>query len=155
MPYDIHLQRVQAQPIAVVRRRAKLDELSKVVPEACGEVWNFIRATNLPHTGLNLALYFDDEMNIECGVIVKGTFIPSGNVICSATPVGTVATTAHIGPYHLLGNAHEAIHQWCKQQGHKLVRPCWEIYDHWTDDASKLRTDVFYLLAPDAQPSRS
>jgi len=37
--------------------------------------------------------------------------------------------------------------EWCRSQGHRLSGTRWEVYGHWTDDPSKLRTDVYYLLA--------
>jgi effector-binding domain-containing protein len=57
-----------------------------------------------------------------------------------------VATTIHLGPYGRLGQAHEAIRDWCSAHVLKIVGPFWEVYDHWNDDPAKLRTDVFYLL---------
>ncbi len=48
MEYQIEVKQVAAQPTAVVRRRARLEELSVVVPQACGEVWAFIRSPGLP-----------------------------------------------------------------------------------------------------------
>jgi len=59
---------------------------------------------------------------------------------------GAVARTIHIGPYHLLSGAHSAILDWCAEANVPLAGPNWEIYGHWTDDPSQLRTDVCYLL---------
>jgi effector-binding domain-containing protein len=67
-------------------------------------------------------------------------------VVNSATPAGTVATTAHFGPYGELGLAHRAVRAWCKRKGCERVGPFWEVYGHWSDDPANLRTDVFYLL---------
>jgi effector-binding domain-containing protein len=146
MPYDVHVKHVDPQPTAVVRYRAKPGELSRVIPEGCGKVWEFIKKSAIPHTGRNLAVYFDGEINLECGVIVLRPFESAGPVISSTTPGGNVATVAHFGPYGRLGDANKAIHDWCVAEARTLAGPCWEIYDHWTDDESKLRTDVFYLL---------
>ena len=151
MEYQIEVKRVEAQTTAVVRRRTRLEELSTVVPQACGEVWAFIRSPGLPRPGRHLAVYLDDVMNIEVGVEVDQPFTGSGPVVCSRTPAGTVATTAHFGPYNRLGEAHEAIHKWCKENGRTPVRPCWEVYGHWDDDPAKLRTDVFYLLQAEGE----
>jgi effector-binding domain-containing protein len=146
MPYQVEVKQVEPQPIAVVRRRARQHELSKVVPQACGEVWDFIRASNIPSPGLHVAVYLDGEMNLEVGALVSAPFVGDGNVVCSATPGGRVATTAHFGPYSRLGDAHQAVHDWCAAQGYRLAGPSWELYGHWTDDESQLRTDVFWLL---------
>jgi effector-binding domain-containing protein len=146
MEYEIRVQQIAAQSTAVVRRRAKLRELATVVPQACGEVWSFIRSSQLPHPGRNLAIYFDGEINLECGVEIAQPFAGNDQVFYSTTPAGLVATTVHIGPYHLLGEAHAAICNWCADHGHTPAGPNWEVYGHWTDDPAKLRTDVYYLL---------
>lgn len=143
---EVRVARVEPQWIASVRRQTNQDQFSIVIPEACGEVWQFLRATGTPHSGLNLVVYLDWTGNLECGVIVPERFDSDGPVICSATPGGTVATTSHQGPYDRLGETHEAIMDWCVRRGHTLVGPCWEIYGHWNDDPAKLRTDVVYLL---------
>jgi effector-binding domain-containing protein len=109
-------------------------------------VWSFIRSSPLLHPGRNLALYLDGAMNIECGVEVFQSFADNDRVICSHTPAGMVATTAHFGPYDRLGEAHAAVHKWCTEHGHVLAGPSWEVYGHWDDDPAKLRTDVFWLL---------
>jgi effector-binding domain-containing protein len=146
MQYQVHVQQVQSQTTAVVRCRAKLDELATVVPQACGEVWAFIRSSGLPHPGRNLALYLDGEINLECGVEVAQPFAGDGRVVCSRTPAGLVVTAAHWGPYNRLHEAHAAICRWCADNGHAKAAPNWEVYGHWDDDPAKLRTDVYYLL---------
>ena len=93
--------------------------------------------------GLNIVLYPGGgagEFEIACGVEVAS----GGN---SSTPAGTAATTVYMGPYDRMAPAHQAIHQWARETGHKLAGPSWEVYGHWSADAAKLRTDIFYLLS--------
>jgi effector-binding domain-containing protein len=75
---------------------------------------------------------------------------PFDQILAGSLPPGPVAATTHLGPYHLLGQAHDAILQWCNSNGRQTVRPCWETYGHWqnawTHDPSRIRTDVYYLL---------
>ena len=148
MEYQIQTIMVQPQTTAVVRRRARPNELATVVPQACGEVWAFARSAGIPKPGRHLALYLDGEINLEVGVEVTQPFVGNDQVVCSSTPAGLVATTAHLGPYSRLGEAHAAICKWCAENGHALAGPNWEVYGHWNDDPAKLRTDVFYLLQP-------
>ena len=150
MVYQVQIQQVASQLTAVVRFRAATSELAILVPQACGEVWTFLRSGNFPKPGRNLALYLDGVMNIECGVEVFQPFAGNDRVVCSSTPAGLVATAAHLGPYNRLGDAHHAVRKWCADQGHVLAGPSWEVYDHWNDDPTKLRTDVFWLLQPAA-----
>jgi len=51
MEYVIRLERVSSRPLAVVRRRAASHELPKVVPEACGTVWNVLRSQQVSGAG--------------------------------------------------------------------------------------------------------
>ena len=44
MEYQPRVEQVAPVTTAVVRRRARQDELSAVVPQACGEVWAFVRS---------------------------------------------------------------------------------------------------------------
>jgi effector-binding domain-containing protein len=151
MEYDVRLEHVtDARPTAVVRRRATVQELSRVVPEACGLVWGVLRSQGVVGAGRHVALYLDGEMNVEVGVELETPFAGFGEVVGSALPAGAVATAVHFGPYGGLGAAHRAIRDWCAANGHALAGPSWEVYGHWVDewnaDPSRIRTDVFYLL---------
>jgi effector-binding domain-containing protein len=151
MQYEVRLEQQAARLLAVVRRRATIPELPRVVPEACGFVWNILRTNKVTGAGRHIAVYWDDQINLEVGVEMTSPFAGCGEVVASMTPAGTVATTTHFGPYQQLHAAHEAIRQWCTTSGHTLAGPNWEIYDHWKDewnrDPSQIRTDVFYLLS--------
>lgn len=150
MKYEVRLEQLDGRPLAVVRCRASSQELAKVVPEACGLVWNVVREQKLTGAGRHVAIYLDDQINLEVGVELETPFAGNGEVVGSATPAGSIATVTHLGPYGRLHEAHQAVRQWCADHGYKLAGPNWEIYGHWTDewntDPSKIRTDVFYLL---------
>ena len=146
----IHLQQLSAISVAVIRRLVRQAELSRVVPEGCGIVWKALKAQNAP-AGRNVAIYWDGSIRLEVGVELLGNFSESGEVVRSATPAGSVAWVTHLGPYGELGTTHRAVTDWCAANGHRLAGPNWEIYGHWEkaweSDPSKIRTDVFYLIA--------
>jgi effector-binding domain-containing protein len=136
-------------PLAVIRRRATQSELSRVVPECCGLVWNALRAQGV-RGGRHIAVYWDGSIRLEVGVEMSGEFVDAGEVVHSATPAGMVASLAHFGPYGTLGAAHDALRRWCKANGHALAGPSWEIYGHWQSEwdtnPSLIRTDVCYQV---------
>ena len=153
MSYSVRVERVASRPIAVVRRRVALRELSRFVPEACGLVWKSVKAAQVNDAGRHVALYRDAGdglVDAEVGVELETAFPGQDEVVSSALPAGDAATVTHFGPYGKLGEAHLAIHDWCAAQGQALAGPNWEIYGHWVDewnrDPSKIRTDIFYLL---------
>jgi len=150
MEYNVRLEQVVSCPLAVVRRRASGQELAKVVPDACGEVWKVVRSQKVQGAGRHVAVYLDGQINLEVGVELAAPFAGYGEVMASATPSGWVAVTTHYGPYGLLHLAHAAIRRWCAANGQTLAGPQWEVYGHWQDawnsDPSQICTDVFYLL---------
>jgi effector-binding domain-containing protein len=145
MTYTVEVKQADGQPLAIVRRRASQQDLSTVVPDACGVVWNAVKALSLKG-GRLVAIYWDDQINLDVGVEIDASFNGSSAVLRSATPAGPVLTTVHFGPYGRLGEAHQAIRDWSARQHYRLAGPNWEIYGHWNDDPAQLRTDVFYLL---------
>ena len=153
MDYDIRLEQSVGRPLAVIRRRAKQQDLSKVVPDACGIVWKVIKAQQVAGAGRHVAIYLDDQIHLEVGVELEAPFAGSGEVVSSVTPAGPVAATTHYGHYGQLFRAHNAIQRWCQQNGRNLNGPSWEIYGHWKDewnnDPSLIRTDVYFLLSAD------
>jgi effector-binding domain-containing protein len=87
-----------------------------------------------------------DSADVAFGVGTTAPFTVIGNVQPVEIPSGEVATTTHWGDYSGLSAAHDAVVQWCKANERRLSGTRWEVYGHWTDDPTKLRTDVYYLL---------
>ena len=86
-------------------------------------------------------------MIADFGVQVIRPFEGAGEVICTETPAGEVAMTTHIGSYAKLAGAHAAINSWRAANGRAFGGCSWEIYGDWTDDETKLETQVIYLLS--------
>ena len=155
MRYTVQTTHLPATPIAVVRRRARQSQLSAIVPQACGLVWSALKPLGLKGLGRHVAIYRhagDDELDVEIGVELAAPFGGRGEVVDSATPAGEVATVTHFGPYAGLGAANQALRDWCAANRRTPTGLSWEVYGHWLPewnaDASKIRTDVFYLLQP-------
>jgi effector-binding domain-containing protein len=115
-------------------------------------VWEFLRLhPGLRNDGHNVFLYHhpasrESPMGVDFGVEVTRPFEASGEVRSIETPAGTVATALHIGPYAKLRATHDAIHAWAKANDQTFAGKSWEIYGDWAEDATKLETQVEYLL---------
>ena len=70
----------------------------------------------------------------------------TGRVVASVLPSGLVASTVHRGRYSELGAAHEALAEWCAENGHAPTGTRWEIYGPHQDDPEQLTTEVYWLL---------
>ena len=153
MNYEVVTTAVSSQLLAAVRRSVLIGNVGRVWKPALDLVWAFLRRhEGLRVDGHNCFLYHhptnrEAAMIVEFGVQIVRPFRDEGEVICTATPAGEVAMTTHIGSYNRLGAAHNAIHSWSATTGRALGACSWEIYGDWTDDESKLETQVVYLLS--------
>ena len=149
-PLAVQFDHLDSVPLAVIRRQASAWELSRVVPQCCGRVWNVVRGQQA-RAGRHVAVYWDGSIRLEVGVELYGPFVEEGEVVRSATPAGPVAWATHLGPYSGLGAAHGLVRQRCRANNRQLAGPNWEIYGHWQSDwnttPSQIRTDIYYLLA--------
>ena len=152
MNYQVVTKTISAQPLAAVRRRAFSRDVGRIWKPALDLVWEFLRRNEgLRADGHNCFLYHHPAdssapMEIEFGVQVIRPFEGEGEVICTATPAGEVAMTTHVGSYDKLAAAYNAIHSWRPTSGRAFAGCSWEIYGDWTDDTTKLETDIVYLL---------
>src|SRR5262245_27918444 len=97
-PYVVQMQQLDGVPLAVIRRQGKASELSRVVPQCCGLVWEAVRAQQAKG-GRHVAIYWDGSIRLEVGVELASPFIEQGEVVRSETPAGPVAWATHTGPY--------------------------------------------------------
>src|SRR5262245_24937794 len=152
MSYDVVTKTVRAQPLAAVRRRVLIGDVGRAWKPALDLVWEFLRRhEGLRTDGHNCFLYHHaangKAIDIDFGVQVIRPFEGEGEVICTETPAGEVAMATHIGSYSGLAAAHKAVHSWRAANGRAFGACSWEIYGDWTDDETKLETQVIYLLS--------
>src|SRR5262245_24277849 len=152
MNYGVVTTTVSAQLLAAVRRRVLIGDIGRTWKPALDLVWDFLRRhQGLRTDGHNCFLYHhpahgEPAMDIDFGVQVIEAFQNEGEVFCTATPEGDVVMTTHIGSYAKLGEAHQAIKSWCTANGRAVGAYSWEIYGDWTNDETKLETQVVYML---------
>ena len=153
MNYEVVTQTVNTQLLAAVRRRVRMGQVATAWKPALDLVWEFLRRhQDLRSDGHNCFLYHhpmpgEATLMVDFGVQITRPFPADGEVICTETPAGEVATTRHVGSYGKLAAAHEAIHSWSvATTGRALGANSWEVYGDWHADEAKLETQVFYLL---------
>lgn len=152
MNYHIVTSTISSQPLAAVRRHVRIGDVGRAWKPALDLVWNFLRQhEGLRTDGHNCFLYHhplpgETAMVADFGVQVIRPFQNEGEVVCTETPAGEVVMTTHIGSYSNLTGAHQAINSWCAATGRTIGSCSWEIYGDWSDDETKLETQVVYLL---------
>ena len=144
---QVRLDRVAARPTLVVAARTTWPQLPEMWPALSREVWDCVRAAGINSGCPNVMLYLDDVPRVEVGVLYGGQLPLSGRVQPSQLPVGLVATATHCGDYTALGRTHDAVRQWCREQGHELTGVRWEVYGPHRPDPDDIRVEVSWQLA--------
>lgn len=157
--YIVTRQIATPRTIAAVHARVPVGAVSSSFRRYLDQVYAAARAGAVHLDGQNVFVYHTvpdrpTELDVAFGVGVTAPFVRVDSVQPTQLPTGEVATTTHWGNYATLGAAHDAVVEWCRAHGRQRAEASWEVYGHWTDDESRLRTDVFYLLKSAAPESR-
>ncbi len=108
-------------------------------------LWPVIKEKGIKTTGINYWVYHGCDRMSTC-VELSGS---EGSDVFDYVPVHleNYAYYKHIGPYERLGEAYAAINNEIATRGLTLSGLAVERYGDWTDDASKLVTEIFIGLS--------
>lgn len=84
----------------------------------------------------------EDGFEVDSGFPTSGAVAPSGRVVPTVLPMGTVATTLHTGAYDGVGAAYAAVTSWLAEHGLVQSDTAWECYLDGPEVAEP-RTEVF------------
>lgn len=135
-----------ARPTAVIAATTTWPEFPGLWRGLLDKVHANVRWGGSGPKGRNVMLYHDNVPHVEIGVELDQPAEIAAPVVRSVLPAGEVAMAVHYGPYELLGDAHDAVIDWCDDNGRRRAGPRWEIYGHWQEDPDLLETEVYYLL---------
>jgi AraC family transcriptional regulator len=154
MTYSIAKKQLSPQPMLVVRRRIKRDEIAKVLGGMFGQVYMYAQRSGAAISGRPFARYPEwgpGMLTLEAGLPVAAAHPGEGDVKSDMLPGGFAAVTTHMGPYDQLTSAHAAVQQWIEAEGLTAQGAPWESYtndpaEH--PDPKDWKTEVFWPLAP-------
>ena len=109
------------------------------------KMWPIIKANGLKHKGLNIWVY-DTNDRVFAGVELFEN--PPANTGLERKDIllTKYAYYKHIGPYSLIKQAAANMRAELKAKGLETTLPYIEIYGHWTDDESKLETELLMAI---------
>lgn len=156
MDYVIVEGPTPALRIAAIHDRATMPDLARKIERHVGTA---VKALRKAHRAFGRAavVYWDHEderslietpdgVEIDVGWEIDAPFDDHlTGIVTVMTPAGPAARTTHVGPYEDLHEAHRAVREWCRKQGHRKIGPNWEVYDH-QEEGRPARADVFYLI---------
>lgn len=109
------------------------------------KMWQVVKSNNLENKGLNIWIYEENE-KVFAGVQLNNTPQPGIAIEQKIVALTKYAYYKHIGPYNLIKQAGQAMTEEVKNKGFEIASPYIEIYGHWTNDETKLETELIMSL---------
>jgi effector-binding domain-containing protein len=109
------------------------------------EMWSAIHANKLQYKGINFWVY-DSATKMFVGVELDNGEASHGPLENKPVSLSKYVYYKHVGPYEKLGDIHRALEAEMAEQGLEEIGPRVEKYGHWTDDQSKLITEIFIAI---------
>jgi predicted transcriptional regulator YdeE len=108
-------------------------------------MWQTVKSNNLKNKGLNIWVYEQHE-TVFAGVELNE--VPKQNIGLEQKSITLLKYAYYklIGPYHLIKQTVQNITDDVKRKGFQTNLPYIEIYGHWTNDETKLETELLISL---------
>lgn len=109
------------------------------------KMWPIIKSTGLKHKGKNIWVYEPND-RVFAGVEPEVTPGNDTGLEQKNISLAKYAYYKHIGPYSLIKKSGSAMQAELKNKGFTTCLPYIEIYGHWTNDETKLETELLMCL---------
>ena len=109
------------------------------------KMWQIVKSNNLKNKGLNIWVYEPHE-KVFAGVELDDTSKHNTGLEQKNINLTKYAYYKHVGPYTLIKQAGQNMRNELKNSGFEISDPYIEIYGHWTNDETKLETELLICL---------
>jgi hypothetical protein len=109
------------------------------------KMWQTVKSKNLKNKGLNIWVYEPNE-KVFAGVELGDASNHDTELEHKVVNLVKYAYYKHVGPYHLLKQVGLNMRAELKDKGFEISFPYIEIYGHWTNDETKLETELLMCL---------
>ena len=111
-----------------------------------GKMWEIVKSKKIKNKGINIWVYEPNEL------VFSGVELDNGSENDIGLEQKNITLTKyayykHIGPYNLIKQVGLNMQNELKSGGFETALPYIEIYGHWTNDESKLETELLMSLA--------
>jgi effector-binding domain-containing protein len=147
----IQIHVLQPRHTASVRDTVPRDDVTQALGQAFQAVREVLTRQGVQADGSPFARWhtFDDQVDVEAGLMVKAPISPDGKVKPSELPGGPAVMAVHAGPYEGLKATYDALEAWVARAGRTASGAPWEIYltdPSMEPDANKWLTEVIWPI---------
>jgi effector-binding domain-containing protein len=108
-------------------------------------MWKTFKSNQLKNKGQNIWVY-ESEHKVFAGVELIGRTNEETDLEYKRIYLSHYARFKHIGSYNLISRAGQDMKTELLNRGYEIILPYIEIYGHWTQDETKLETELLMTL---------
>ena len=120
-------------------------EYSETAFKLMDKMWQIVKSKGLQHKGINIWVYEPNE-KVFAGVELDSTPEYNTGLEQKTVSLTKYAYYKHIGPYNQLKQAGLTMKNKLRELGFETNFPYIEMYGHWTNDETKLETELLMGL---------
>ncbi|HRH51155.1 MAG TPA: GyrI-like domain-containing protein [Panacibacter sp.] len=109
------------------------------------KMWQTVKSKKLKNKGLNIWVYEEDH-RVFAGVELSDILDQDTGLEQTRITLLKYAYYKHVGSYNLIKRAGQNMTNELKNKGYETMLPYIEIYGHWTNDETKLETELLMSL---------
>jgi effector-binding domain-containing protein len=112
-----------------------------------GKMWEVVKANDIKNKGKNIWIYETDD-KVFAGVELENYTTSNNNYGLEEKIINIekYAYFKHIGPYNHIKQTGQNMTSELTKRGLEITLPYIEIYGHWTNDETKLETELIMCL---------
>ena len=104
-----------------------------------------VKSNNLKNKGLNIWVYENND-SVFTGVELNEPPTRDLGLEQKTITLKKYAYYKHVGPYNKIKETGQAIKRELEQRDLETILPYIEVYGHWTNDETKLETELYMCL---------
>ena len=109
------------------------------------KMWQIVKSNNLKNKGLNVWVY-ESLDRVFAGVELNEPSKQDLGLEQKSVTLQKYAYYKHVGSYNKIKETGQAMRRELENRGLDMILPYIEVYGHWSNDETKLETELFMCL---------
>ena len=151
MTVECKIEERDVQPVASIRTRTPVTEISAVLGECYGRIMGYLGELGVYPSGAPFTAYFNmdmEDLDLEIGMPVAEPVAAKDDIASSEIPAGKYVTATHVGPYEKFEETYNVLMAYMGEQGVDGSGVAYEFYlnDPSETPPEKLITEILIQL---------
>jgi effector-binding domain-containing protein len=151
MAWNIELKEKPLQYTLVIRKRASVLELPKIIGECYGAIGKYLGELGEQPSNAPFVAYYNldmENLDLEIGFPVNKILPGKDDIVGGEIPAGPFVTCLYKGPYSDMKNLYEEMMNWIAENGYEMSGAA---YEYYLNSPAEVKDESEYLTIVELQ----